>query len=95
MSRPLQPLRRTVFMVDNPDATEELSSEQLLKAAEAASEPLPVKQEEEIDDGFDPRLILYVSFPALVLVAQLFFTFSRDYISGDAAGPAVMDLWIP
>jgi len=37
-----------------------------------------VKKEQE---PFDPRIIVYVSLPALVLGAQLFFTFSRDALS--------------
>jgi len=43
------------------------------------------------EEPFDPRIILYVSLPALVLGAQLFFTFSRDMLAGDQVGPAVMD----
>ena len=44
---------------------------------------------------FDPRFILYVSLPALVLIGQLFFTFSRDALGEAALGPAVMDLYFP
>ena len=51
--------------------------------------PPPAKEEAE---PFDPRIILYVSLPAVVLGAQLFFTFSRAALTGDAVGPAVMDL---
>ena len=40
---------------------------------------------------FDPRIILYVSLPALVLIGQLFFTFSRDALGDVALGPAIMD----
>ena len=50
------------------------------------------KPQQSQDEPFDPRIIVYVSLPALVLAAQLFFTFSRDALTGDAVGPAVMDL---
>ena len=44
--------------------------------------------------GSDPldivRIVAYVSVPALVLGAQLFFTFSRDAFTGEAVGPADM-----
>ena len=40
-------------------------------------------------EGFDPRIIIYVSLPALVLLGQLFFTFSRDALGDVALGPAV------
>ena len=43
------------------------------------------------DGKFDPRIILYVSLPALVLLGQLFFTFSRDALGDVALGPAIMD----
>ena len=46
-------------------------------------------------DGFDPRIIAYVGLPALVLIGQLFFTFSRDALGDVALGPAVMDLYLP
>ena len=42
-------------------------------------------------EGFDPRVIAYVSLPALVLGGQLFFTFSRDALGDAALGPAIMD----
>ena len=90
-------------------AEDELSTEQITQAAEAASapqawpeqkapvpgnEPVMSKEERE-NDGFDPRIVVYVSIPALVLVGQLFFTFSRDALGEVALGPAVMDLMIP
>eukprot|EP00967_Tisochrysis_lutea_P148605 scaffold284214_cov28-Tisochrysis_lutea.AAC.2 len=76
-----------------------LSDEQIVKAAKAASDPgadpfADVKVEASEAEPFDPRIIVYVSLPALVLLAQLFFTFSRDMMAGDAVGPAIMDLWI-
>merc|ERR1719424_2672076 len=81
-----------------PRATaDQLSDETIKKAAEIASAPgagSPGAPAEE-DEGFDPRIILYVSLPALVLVGQLFFTFSRDALGDVALGPAVMDLYIP
>ena len=46
-------------------------------------------------DGFDPRIIAYVGLPALVLVGQLFFTFSRDALGDAALSAAVMDLYMP
>jgi hypothetical protein len=46
-------------------------------------------------EGFDPRVILYVSLPALVLLGQLFFTFSRDTLDATSLGPAVMDIYLP
>ena len=55
---------------------------------EAAAEPAA-------KEPFDPRIILYVSLPLLVLGLQIFFTFSRDSLSEAALGPAVMDLWLP
>jgi hypothetical protein len=48
-------------------------------------------QANQAPEPFDPRIILYVSLPALVLVGQLFFTFSRDTLSDASLGPAVMD----
>ena len=59
-------------------------------ARSAAGQELP--PEEKSDPA---KLLLYVSVPVLVLGLQLFFTFSRDTLSGDAVGPAVMDLWMP
>ena len=65
---------------------EELSAEQIVAAAEKASEPSapsaawpegkPVPQyvpvAEDVESGkFDPRIILYVSLPALVLIGQV------------------------
>lgn len=41
-------------------------------------------------EGFDYRIIGYVGLPALVLIGQLFFTFSRDAM-GEMV-PAVMDV---
>ena len=41
--------------------------------------PTPVTEEKE---SFDWRIIIYVSIPAVVLGAQLFFTFSRDAFIG-------------
>ena len=61
--------------------------QQTYKPTEPNADPQPSQ-----DEPFDPRIIVYVSLPALVLAAQLFFTFSRDALTGDAVGPAVMDL---
>ena len=77
-----------------------LTDEQIMAAAKAASaqgaDPFAgVTSAPKEAEPFDPRIILYVSLPALVLVGQLFFTFSRDVLAGDSVGPAVMDLWIP
>mmetsp|Transcript_38107 Transcript_38107/g.94741 ORF Transcript_38107/g.94741 Transcript_38107/m.94741 type:complete len:82 (+) Transcript_38107:2863-3108(+) len=74
---------------------EKLSDEQIRKAAEASAPPREAETTNETSEGFDPRIIVYVSLPALVLVAQLFFTFSRDALGDVALGPAVMDLYIP
>lgn len=49
---------------------------------EPASYAPPVTAPVE-DEKFDPRIILYVGVPALVLGAQLFFTFSRDAFTGE------------
>ena len=47
----------------------------------------------EESDEFDPRIILYVGVPALVLIGQLFFTFSRDaFVGTDNVGAANMDV---
>lgn len=47
----------------------------------------------EESDGFDPRLVLYVTVPALVLAGQLFFTFSRDaFVGTDNVGAANMEI---
>jgi len=94
--------------VDGQPASDQLPPEQIRAAADAASAPeawpesqaptpggAPVLTPEEISDGFDPRIILYVSLPALVLLGQLFFTFSRDALGDAALGPAVMNLYIP
>ena len=90
--------------------TEELSAEQIVAAAEKASEqeawpeakpPAQLQPIVTTDDGtekepFDPRFIVYVSIPALVLGGQLVFSFSRDALGDQALGPAVMtDLWMP
>lgn len=87
------------------DGSEQLSAEQLQAAAKAAAEPEksggPGLFQPGTDtsvgpgEGFDPRIILYVSIPALVLFGQLFFTFSRDALGDAALGPAVMDMWVP
>lgn len=83
----------------------ELSDEQIKAAAEKSAEPAwpeaaPVPGltpviNDDAQGEFDPRIILYVSLPALVLLGQLFFTFSRDALGDVALGPAVMDLWMP
>ena len=84
----------------NADGSDPLSAEQLQAAAKAASEPAgggPGLFQPGTDtsvgpaEGFDPRIILYVSLPAIVLFGQLFFTFSRDALGDDALGPAIMD----
>ena len=59
------------------------------------NEPVLSKEERGESDGFDPRVILYVTVPALVLGGQLFFTFSRDALGETALGPAMMDLYLP
>ena len=43
---------------------------------------------------FDVRMIAYVGLPALVLIGQLFFTFSRDALGDTALQAAVMDLYL-
>ncbi|EOD16672.1 hypothetical protein EMIHUDRAFT_421620 [Emiliania huxleyi CCMP1516] len=75
-----------------------ISDEQIAAAARAASEPgadpfagFETAEPPREEEPFDPRIIIYVSLPALVLGAQLFFTFSRDMLAGDQVGPAVMD----
>ena len=73
---------------ETPPPSQQLSDETLRKAAATASEPAsyappPAAAEEE--EKFDPRIILYVSLPAIVLIGQLFFTFSRDAFSGAPA----------
>lgn len=65
------------------------------KAPSPGNEPVMTREERGEAEGFDPRVILYVSLPALVLLGQLFFTFSRDALGEQALGPAVMDLYIP
>ena len=88
-----------------------LTDEQITSAAEKASEPQTLWPEaqpasavqanelaDDVKDGsaqFDPKIIGYVALPALVLLGQLFFTFSRDALGDAALGPAVMDLYIP
>ena len=65
------------------------------KAPTPGNEPVMTKEERGEAEGFDPRVILYVSLPALVLVGQLFFTFSRDALGDTALSAAVMDLYVP
>jgi len=78
------------------DGATQLAPEDVVKAAEAASDySMPEPEVKKEQEPFDPRIIVYVSLPALVLGAQLFFTFSRDALSGDAVGPAIMDSWTP
>ena len=97
-----------VQLEETSGGTTELSNEQITAAAEKASEPswpemgsskqpdpIPLEGLPSSSGGFDPRIIIYVSLPALVLVGQLFFTFSRDALGDVALGPAVMDLWVP
>jgi len=108
MSLPSQPRAAVPRLATD----EQLTPEQIVAAAEAASEPsgeavawpeskapppggAPIAAPEDREDGFDPRLILYVSLPALVLIGQLFFTFSRDALGDAALSPAVMDLYVP
>ena len=97
---------RPVRLQEPPSGADELSPEQIVAAAEKASEPawpesrpqpgvVPIAEDVANGDKFDPRFILYVSLPALVLGGQLFFTFSRDALGDNVLGPAVMDLWIP
>ena len=77
-----------------------LSDETITNAAAAASgetlwpqaKPKPITPDDTSvgpSEGFDPRIIVYVSLPALVLLGQLFFTFSRDALGDAALGPAV------
>ena len=99
--RPAQLRRSALCMQEAPPPTEDglpstkLSDETLRNAVETASEPgmtpastpgAPPRVIEQ-DEKFDPRIIVYVSLPALVLGAQLFFTFSRDSFSGELALP--------
>ncbi len=98
-----------LLRLDGTDGEPEpITPEQLQSAAEAASEPMswpspnaapaPAPAPTKAEEGggkFDPRIIIYVSLPALVLIAQLFFTFSRDSLSDAALSPAVMDVWLP
>ena len=84
-----------------------VSDEQLMNAASAAAgetelwpeqkpaAPSPTDTSIGPSEGFDPRVIIYVSLPALVLLGQLFFTFSRDTLGETALGPAIMDLYMP
>ena len=96
---PLQAMRAPIVRLEET----ELSDEQIAQAAEKASEPaeawpaqkptfgvVPNTNEDDPKE-FDPRIILYVSLPALVLIGQLFFTFSRDALGDVALGPAIMD----
>jgi len=85
----------------------QLSDETIQNAAATASggepswptaQPKPVTPDDTSvgpSEGFDPRIIVYVSLPALVLLGQLFFTFSRDALGDAALGPAMMDLYMP
>ena len=95
---------RSVLMQDGGDGGEKLSEETLINTAAAATgdppmswpeaNPTPVAPDDTSvgpSEGFDPRVILYVSLPALVLIGQLFFTFSRDALGDVALGPAMMD----
>ena len=77
-----------------------LSDETITNVAAAASgetlwpqaKPKPITPDDTSvgpSEGFDPRIIVYVSLPALVLLGQLFFTFSRDALGDAALGPAV------
>ena len=103
-ARLLRTARATPPTLSQDSTDVELAPETIVAAAETAAArgtnvastasdslgvPPPAKEEAE---PFDPRIILYVSLPAVVLGAQLFFTFSRDALTGDAVGPAVMDL---
>jgi hypothetical protein len=85
---------------------DQLSDSQIKDTAAAASgeqswpevKPQPPAPDDTTvgpSEGFDPRIIAYVSLPALVLIGQLFFTFSRDSLDPAILGPAVMDLMIP
>ena len=55
----------------------------------------PIVNDAAEEGKFGPKFLIYVSLPALVLLGQLFFTFSRDALGDQALGPAVMDLWVP
>lgn len=90
------------------EGEEKLSAEQLTEAYKAAATPEQLQERQRgvfesggtdptvgPKEGFDPRILLYVSLPALVLIGQLFFTFSRDALGDAALGPAVMDVWVP
>jgi hypothetical protein len=108
-ARPLTARAPHVRLEEKPPMpSEELSAEQIVATAEKASEPqeawpesrpvpglAPIVNDAGESKEFDPRFILYVSLPALVLGGQLFFTFSRDALGEMALGPAVMDLFIP
>jgi len=103
---PRMPVGRTVALITMAEPTNgnkpaeqiTISDEQIAAAAQksqAGADPFAgVQVEKREPEPFDPRIIVYVSIPALVLVAQLFFTFSRDMMAGDVVGPAIMDLWI-
>mmetsp|Transcript_50369 Transcript_50369/g.116272 ORF Transcript_50369/g.116272 Transcript_50369/m.116272 type:complete len:123 (-) Transcript_50369:290-658(-) len=71
------------------DGSMPLEPEKVLAAAQAVGPAAEAGDRQS--EPFDPRIIVYVSLPALVLGAQLFFTFSRDALGGDAVGPAIMD----
>lgn len=98
---------RAPLLQEKPVPSEELSAEQIVAAAEKAGEPVgaeswpemkPIGGQTELAEDveskeaqFDPRFVLYVSLPALVLGGQLFFTFSRDALGDAALGPAIMN----
>ena len=101
LGRPASPAAHSsLALMQEGGKTDELSDETIAKAAAAASgetqwptaqpkAPTPDDTTVGPSEGFDPRVILYVSLPALVLVGQLFFTFSRDALGDVALGPAV------
>ena len=77
-----------------PDTVKASSGDQTSWPVASPKGPTPDDTTVGPSEGFDPRVILYVSLPALVLLGQLFFTFSRDTLGDAALGPAVMDFWI-
>jgi hypothetical protein len=99
------PRARPLLMSADGDGSTEVRDDQLVEAAGAATgaawpevKPQPPAPDDTTvgpSEGFDPRIIAYVGLPALVLVGQLFFTFSRDALGDTALGPAIMDLWVP
>jgi hypothetical protein len=101
---PLSLQHRRVVRANTPHLQEKLSDEQIKATADAASgetswpeqkpivPTIPRVDESVSKEEADPlRLILYVSLPALVLIGQLFFTFSRDMLGDAALSPADMD----